>query len=147
MGQHRQLHASLGADTFRGTGSQGTRPLLFGKTGGQTDERSGLLKVASPISGHTLTVPDGSGPNHHAAIKDPITGTGLRLDARQAQVVTPVLVQPHGYSRKFYLEKDVDIAIATLRATNSVSDKTNEKLGTSGTATGTAGFTLLNRHH
>jgi hypothetical protein len=147
MGQHRQLHASLGDDTFRGTGSLGTRPLFFGKTGGQTDERSGLLKVASPVSGHTLTVPDGSGPNHHAAIKDPIAGTVLRLDARQAQVVTPVLVQPQVHSRKFYLEKDVDIAIATLRATNSVSDKTNEKLGTSGTATGTAVFTLLNRRH
>lgn len=56
-------------------------------------ERSGLLKVASPISGHTLTVPDGSGPNHHAAIKDPITGTVLKLDG-QAKIVTPVVKQP-----------------------------------------------------
>jgi hypothetical protein len=147
MGQYRQMHASLGTDTFRGTGSLGTRLLFWGKTAGQKDEQSGLLKVASPISGHTLTVPDGSGPNHHAAIKDPITGTVLRLAARQAQVVTPVIAQPQVYSRKFYLDKDVDIAIATLRATNSVSDKTNEKLGTSGTATGTAGLTLLNPHN
>jgi hypothetical protein len=37
------------------------------------------------------------------------------------------------YSRKFFLTKDIDIAIATLRATNTVSEKTNEKIGTSGT--------------
>jgi hypothetical protein len=42
------------------------------------------------------------------------------------------------YSRKFFLTKDIDIAIATLRATKTVSDKTNEKIGTSGTATGGA---------
>lgn len=95
MGQHRQLHAGLGADTFSGPGSLGThRPAFFGKTLGQMElERSGLLKVASPISGHTLTVPDGSGPNHHAAIKDPITGTVLKLDG-QAKIVTPVVIQP-----------------------------------------------------
>lgn len=57
-------------------------------------DHSGLLKVASPISGHTLTVPDGSlGPQHRAPIRDPITGTVLSLDGH-AKVVTPVLKQP-----------------------------------------------------
>jgi hypothetical protein len=51
------------------------------------------------------------------------------------------------YSRSFYLTKDVDIAIATLRATNTVGSTTNEKIGTAGAATGTAGFTLLSRRH
>jgi hypothetical protein len=94
MGQ-QQKHPRLGTDTFSGAGSlAGTRPLFFGKTLGQIElERSGLLKVASPISGHTLTVPDGSGPNHHAKIKDPICGTVLNL-GNQACVVTPVLTQP-----------------------------------------------------
>jgi hypothetical protein len=88
-------HARLGTDTFSSAGSlAGTRPLFFGKTLGQMElERSGLLKVASPISGHTLTVPDGSGPNHHAKIMDPISGTVLKLGS-QACVVTPVLTQP-----------------------------------------------------
>jgi hypothetical protein len=92
--QQRPQHATLGADTFRGAGSFGSRPLFFGKTLGQLElERSGLLKVASPISGATLTVPDGSGPNHHASIRDPLTGTVLSL-WHQAQIVTPVLEQP-----------------------------------------------------
>lgn len=71
--------------TFKGTAPPGaaaaggllsTRAAFYGKTAGQVqhDTSSGLLKVASQVSGYTLTVPDGSGPNHHAAIKDPLTG-------------------------------------------------------------------------
>jgi len=131
----QQQQGTMDCHTFQ-TSAGSSR--FFCKTLGQKElERSGLLKVASPVSGYTLTVPDGSGPNHHAAIKDPITGTVLRLDGgAQAQVVTPVVLQPQVYSRKFYLTSDIDVAIATLRATTTVSDKTNEKIGTSGTPTG-----------
>lgn len=173
--QQQHPHAVLGVDTFRGPsagslGAGGSRPLFFGKTMGEMElARSGLLKVASPISGATLTVPDGAGPHHHASIRDPLTGTVLAL-GRQAQVVTPVLSQPQVgrvgesckrtvvlllpshravthpsncpaqvYSRRFFLTKDVDIAIATLRATNTVKGGSlNEKIGTSGSATGMA---------
>lgn len=97
MGHHR--HARLGADTFQGSSSLlGThRPVFFAKTCGQVelDQNTGLLKVASPVSGHTLTVPDGSlGPQHRAPIRDPITGTVLSCSDGHAQVVTPCVKQP-----------------------------------------------------
>lgn len=51
--------------------------------------------------------------------------------------MTPVHRQAQVHSRRFYLTKDVDITIATLRATTRVSEQTtNEKLGTAGTSTG-----------
>lgn len=126
----------LGTDTFAGADDGGSRASFFHKTTGQLEcQHSGLLRVTSPVSGHLLTAPDGSGPHHHAAIRDPLTGTVLKLDG-SARIVTPVMPQPQGYSRKFYLTKDVDIAIATIRATTKITDKTNEKVGTSGSATG-----------
>lgn len=66
-----------------------------------------LLKVASPVSGHQLTIADGAcaGGGPPATIRDPITGSALKLGSNKAQVVTPVLTQKQVYSRKFYLTK------------------------------------------
>lgn len=77
----------LGADTFRGTASEcsGFRSALYAKTQGDVGTAySGLLMhVASPVTGFTLTAPAGSGAQHHGAVRDPITGTILKLGGPQ----------------------------------------------------------------
>jgi len=57
-------------------------------------------------------------------------GTTLRFDGDHAAVTTPVLRQELKYTKKFYITKDVDITIQTLRNTTGVSRATNEKVGT-----------------
>jgi hypothetical protein len=41
--------------------------------------------VASPVSGSLLTVPDSCGAQHHAAVKDPVSGTLLHVGGSQVR--------------------------------------------------------------
>jgi hypothetical protein len=84
-------HQQLGTDTFRGisTDSSSTRAALYAKVEGQHVTHPGatglLLHVASPVSGSLLTVPDSCGAQHHAAVKDPVSGTLLHVGGSQVR--------------------------------------------------------------
>eukprot|EP00882_Tetradesmus_deserticola_P029224 GHRQ01032691.1.p2 GENE.GHRQ01032691.1~~GHRQ01032691.1.p2 ORF type:complete len:156 (-),score=42.83 GHRQ01032691.1:112-579(-) len=84
----------LGNDTFRGltagSGASGLRSAFYGKTMGEVELQTYLLRVQSPISGSTLTAPNSM---QHGTVCDPITGTPLRVSCGHAVVVTPVLRQ------------------------------------------------------
>ena len=123
-----------GLDTFRKAASTLSRSVLYGKNDGEVhEERAGLRVVESPVSGSTLVIAD---PGRLQAVKDPITGTVLSISSAHANVTAPLQKQPQVHSRKFYLQRDVEITIQQLRGTNKVNRHTNEKMGTSGTPTG-----------
>lgn len=128
----------LGTDTFRGTANSTLmRTALYNKNGGDIDvHKSGLLRLESPISGNLLV----STASAQQKLRDPISGTNLRYAGGHAVVTTHAMKQELVCSRKFYVTKDVDITIQTLRNTTKVSRYTNEKVGTAGTPTGLTGL-------
>jgi len=124
----------VGNDTFRGTlGSTLLRTELYQKNFGNTTiDRSGLVRTDSPVSGNLLL----STKSKTHKIRDPIAGCTLKYVGAQATVTAPVQKQQMQFSKQFYLTKDVDITIQTLRNTTKVNRYTNEKVGTAGTPTG-----------
>lgn len=124
-----------GMDTFRGTGldSSMLRTGLYQKNEGDYNvERSTLTRTDSPISGNMLI----SLMRTDHKIRDPIAGATLKYTGDRAVVTTPVQKQQQHHSKQFWLTKDVDITIQTLRNTTKVSRYTNEKVCTAGTPTG-----------
>ncbi|GAX76703.1 hypothetical protein CEUSTIGMA_g4149.t1 [Chlamydomonas eustigma] len=122
----------LGTDTFRGSKSL-YRTQLYDKNAGDTViERSGLVRTDSPISGNLLI----STVNSTHKIRDPITGTTLKYKGGTALIQAPLQKQQFQFSKTFYLTKDIDNTIQTLRNTTRVSRYTNEKIGTAGSTTG-----------
>jgi len=121
-------------NTFRGTlGASMLRGTLYQKnTGDVAQDELGLVRTSSPISGSLLL----SRSTAHGHVKDPMTGTTLHRQGATAVVSTPVQKQQLRFSKKFYLTKDVDISLQTLRNTTTVTRYTNEKVGTAGTPTG-----------
>lgn len=84
----------LGADTFKGvtagSSASGLRSAFYGKIMGEVKLQRDLLNVQSPISGSTLTA---ANSQQHGIVRDPITGTPLRLSCGHAEIVTPVIRQ------------------------------------------------------
>ncbi|KAF6264525.1 hypothetical protein COO60DRAFT_1281807 [Scenedesmus sp. NREL 46B-D3] len=132
-----QRPLQLGNDTFRGlaggSSASGLRTAFYGKTMGEVELQKDLLCVQSPISGSTLTAANSL---QHGTVRDPITGTLLRLSCGHAEIVMPVMRQQQVHARTFYLRRDYDITVAMLRKTNKVTRYTNEKIGTAGQPTG-----------
>jgi hypothetical protein len=89
-----QRPLQLGTDTFKGitagSSASGLRSAFYGKTMGEVELQRDLLNVQSPISGSTLTAPNSQ---QHGVVRDPITGTPLRLSCGHAKIVTPVMRQ------------------------------------------------------
>lgn len=109
------------------------RSTLYAKNTGTIEEnKNGLLRVDSPVSGHLLV----QTTSVSRATRDPISGTVLKHENRGATVTAPAQTQQLLHSRKFHVQKDVDVTIQTLRNTTKISRYTNEKVGTSGTPTG-----------
>jgi hypothetical protein len=124
----------LGGNTFRDATSTMSRSALYAKNGGEVDDgRAGLRVIQSPLSGSTLVT---TAFGRATAVKDPITGTVLSVIGAHAHITAPLQKQPQVHSRMFYLQRDVEVTIQQLRSTNKVNKFTNEKIGTSGTATG-----------
>lgn len=124
----------VSGDTFRGTlNASLLRSTLYQKNAGVVEHlTSELVHVESPVSGVMLTS-TGSRKNN---IRDPICGAVLHYDNTIATVTAPVRKQQMLHSRKFFLTKDVDLTIQTLRSTTKINRFTNEKVGTAGTPTG-----------
>ncbi|KXZ46264.1 hypothetical protein GPECTOR_45g134 [Gonium pectorale] len=108
---------------------------LYSKNGGDValDNTGVVLRVESPISGDLLVTPVAK---NSAGVRDPVAGTTMRYEGGSAVLQTPGDANALMRSRRFYIDKDVDITIQTLRATTKVSKYTNEKVGTAGTPTG-----------
>eukprot|EP00798_Chlamydomonas_sp_ICE-L_P020962 gene20962-27817_t len=96
----------------------------------------GLLQPDMFLQMHPPGFQAGSHQACYSQIRDPIAGCNLRLNGDRASVTTPASKQNMAFSKKLYTTKDVDVTIATLRATTKVSRYTNEKVGTAGTPTG-----------
>ncbi|PNW70729.1 hypothetical protein CHLRE_17g732150v5 [Chlamydomonas reinhardtii] len=127
----------VGTDTFRGTNASSTasRMSLYSKNGGEVglDNTCNVLRVESPITGDLLVTPLA---RNRAGVRDPVSGTPMRYHGEMAVLQTPGAGNQLQRHRKFYITKDVDITIQTLRNTTKVSKYTNEKVGTAGTPTG-----------
>ncbi|GLC39780.1 hypothetical protein PLESTF_000883300 [Pleodorina starrii] len=128
----------VGMDTFRGTTGMNTtasRASLYGKNAGDVslDNTGVVLRVESPISGDLLVAPV---VKNRSGVRDPVSGTPMRYEGDSAIVQTPAAANHLMRTRKFYIDKDVDITIQTLRSTTKVNRNTNERVGTAGTATG-----------
>lgn len=109
-------------------------PQLYEKNAGEyTIDKIGLTRTNSAVSGNLLV---STVNKNRSGVRDPMSGTPLRYVGAQARVTTPMAKQQMLYSRSFYLTKDVDISIQTLRNTTKVSRYTNEKVGTAGSPTG-----------
>ncbi|KAJ9519869.1 hypothetical protein QJQ45_014581 [Haematococcus lacustris] len=122
---------TLGTDTFRHTRSSLLRTSLYNKNDGAVTEVLGTTRTSSPASGDMLLTVSRS-----QRVRDPLTGATLSIKGGHAQVTTPVQKQQMRFSKQFYVTKDVDITVQTLRNTCKVSKYTNEKIGTAGTPTG-----------
>ncbi|GIL93141.1 hypothetical protein Vretimale_19365 [Volvox reticuliferus] len=129
----------VGMDTFRGTtgldATTSSRTSLYSKNDGNVslDNTAVVLRVESPISGDLLIAPVAK---NRSGVRDPISGTPMRYEGDAAIVRTPAAANQFMRTRKFYIDKDVDITIQTLRSTTKVNRNTNEKVGTAGTPTG-----------
>ncbi|MEW5309252.1 MAG: hypothetical protein WDW38_001151 [Sanguina aurantia] len=121
-------------DTFRGTlNASLLRNTLYQKNAGAVEHlTNNLVHVESPVSGVKLT----STSTRRNNIRDPICGAVLHYDTTVATVTAPVRKQQMLHSRSFFLTKDVDLTIQTLRSTTKINRYTNEKVGTAGTPTG-----------
>ncbi|KAG2487009.1 hypothetical protein HYH03_014380 [Edaphochlamys debaryana] len=128
---------TVGLDTFRGTGMNSTasRMSLYSKNGGdvRVDNTGVVMRVESPVSGDLLITPVAK---NRPGVKDPVAGTPMRYHGGTALLQTPATNNQFLRTRKFYITKDVDITIQTLRNTTKVNRFTNEKVGTAGTPTG-----------
>ncbi|KAG2454380.1 hypothetical protein HYH02_001403 [Chlamydomonas schloesseri] len=127
----------VGTDTFRGTSASSTasRMSLYSKNGGEVglDNTCNVLRVESPISGDLLVAPLA---RNWGNVRDPVSGTPMRFHGEMAVLQTPGAGNQLMRHRNFYITKDVDITIQTLRSTTKVNKYTNEKVGTAGTPTG-----------
>lgn len=127
---------SVGRDTFRGTfGSTASRQSLYSKNGGERspDNTCTMYRVESPVSGNLLITPLS---RNRPSVRDPISGTPMRYCGNVAVVTTPGQVNQFSRCRRFFISRDVDVTIQTLRNTTKVSKYTNERVGTAGTPTG-----------
>ncbi len=112
----------LGKDTFRGTthSSTASRLSLYSKNGGEVsvDNTSVVYRVESPVSGNLLVTPISQ---KQPGVKDPISGTPMRYHGSSAVIQTPGQINQFARSRKFYMTKDVNVSIQTLRNTTKAS--------------------------
>ncbi|GFR51600.1 hypothetical protein Agub_g14024 [Astrephomene gubernaculifera] len=128
----------VGLDTFRGAqtfNSTACRMSLYGKNEGEValDNTGAVLRVHSPISGDLLVTPVAK---NRPGVRDPVAGSPMRYHGDAAVLQTPAAANGFMRTRKFYIDKDIDITIQTLRNTTKVNKYTNEKVGTAGTPTG-----------
>ncbi|EFJ41195.1 hypothetical protein VOLCADRAFT_98857 [Volvox carteri f. nagariensis] len=129
----------VGMDTFRGTTglnvTSSSRISLYSKNGGNVtlDNTEVVLRVESPISGDLLVAPVAK---NKSGVRDPVSGTPMRYEGDSAILQTPGAANQFMRTRKFYIDKDIDVTIQTLRNTTKVNRNTNEKVGTAGTPTG-----------
>lgn len=149
LGADRGLLSGDPSNTFMPRMSASTyfRTQLYDKNSGSTSSihASGLMKMSSPISGELLVSPaitsspmseSAGGVPCRAGVRDPIAGCVLHLEGQRAIVTFPIQKQQLIRTRGFYLTKDIDNTIQTLRSTTKVNRYTNEKVGTAGTPTG-----------
>ncbi len=81
------------------------------------DNTCTCLRVDSPLSGDLLVAPVAK---NLVGVRDPVAGCRLRREGDTAIPETIGAKMPFMRSRRFYISKDVDVIIQTLRETTKV---------------------------